>query len=257
MENNQVDTQKSKTKKIVFFSLGTLALGTLAFFGIKFFTKSKNENNDSTNQTTDDLDIENNIQNPPRNKPHTSLPPAGNSSTFPLRLGSKGDKVRSLQQALIRTYGAGILAKYGTDGWFGKELDSALRSKGYGIPLQESDFLKITEEKKEQTPKAPETPAPLLTFDPAGLAKGIYNAIIAKDFNTAIILLKGIKNTTEYALTSEQIKNYRIGGVRQTLVNAMLIGFPESSQKLKVQEALKNIGLKYDGNKWTLSGFLK
>lgn len=257
MENNQVDTQKSKTKKIMLLGFGTLALGTLAFFGIKFFTKPKNENNDSTNQTTDDLDIEKNIQNPPSNKPRTRLPSAGNSDTFPLRLGSKGDKVRSLQQALIRAYGNGLLPKYGADGWFGKELDTALRSKGYGIPIQESDFLKITAENKEQTSKTPETTAPLLTFDPAGLAKGIYNAIIVKDFNTAIILLKGIKNTTEYALTSEQMKNYRIGGVRQTLVNAMLIGFPESSQKLKVQEAFKNIGLKYDGNKWSLSGVLK
>jgi hypothetical protein len=52
---------------------------------------------------------------------------------------------------------------------------------------------------------------------------------------------------------SEQIKNYRIGGVRQTLVNALLNVFTESSQRSKIQNTLKNIGLKYDGNKWTLS----
>lgn len=250
MENNQVDTQKSKTKKVMLFGLGTLALGTLAFFGIKHFTKPKN--NETTDQTDDELDTEKTIQTPAYNKPRTSLPAPGISDAFPLRLGSKGVKVRSLQQALIRAYGAGILAKFGADGQFGKELQSALRSKGYGVPLSESEYNKITEKKEEvQTP-----PPPLVTFDPAAIAKAIYNAIIAKDFNTTITLLKAIKNTTDYSLVSEQLKNnYRIAGVRQTLVNASLGTFTKSSQKLKVQEAFKNMGLKYDGTKWSLSGF--
>ncbi len=247
MENNQVDIQKSKTKKIVLFGLGTLALGTLAFFGIKHFKNKTNENeNDQKNL---DVDTESNIQNPSNNSSHPRIHPAGNSSTFPLGVGSKGDSVRSLQQSLIRIYGAGILGKYGADGQFGKELELALRSHGYGVPLQQSDYLKITAEKKEEA----QVPA-LTAFDPAAVAKGIYNSLITKDFNTAITLLKGIKNTTDYSLVSEQLKNYRIAGVRQTLVNATLNTFTESSQKLKVQETFKNMGLKYDGVKWTLSG---
>jgi peptidoglycan hydrolase-like protein with peptidoglycan-binding domain len=250
MENNQVDTQKSKTKKVVLYGLGTLALGTLAFFGIKHFIKPKN--NETTDQTDNETDTEKTVQTPAYNKPRTSLPTANVSDAFPLRLGSKGDKVRSLQQALIRAYGAGILAKFGADGQFGKELQSALRSKGYGVPLSESDYNKITAKKEEaQTP-----PPPLVTFDPAAIAKAIYNAILIKDFNTTITLLKAIKNTTDYSLVSEQLKNnYRIAGVRQTLVNASLNTFTESSQKLKVQEAFKNMGLKYDGTKWSLRGF--
>jgi len=251
MENNQVNTTKSKTKKVVLFSLGTLALGTLAFFGIKHFKKQKTENNDTTDQTTNDLDTETYIQNPANIKPYPSLPNTGAGDSFPLRNGSKGSKVRSLQQALIRTYGAGILARYGTDGVFGSELTAALRSKGYAVPLQESDYLIITGEKKEEA----QTPASLIAFDPAATAKGLYASVIAKDFNTAIILLKGIRSTTDYALASEQLKTYRINGVHQTLVNAMLSTFTEASQKTKVQEAFKAIGLKYDGSKWSLNGF--
>lgn len=251
MENNQVATTKSKTKKVVLFGLGTLVLGTLAFFGIKHFTDKKKENNDTTDQTNDNMDSETNFQNSSNPKSNPGLPAARISDTFPLRYGSKGDKIRSLQQALIRTYGAGILARYGADGQFGKELESALRSKGYGIPVQQSDYEKITGTQKEETQTS------LVAFDPSVVAKGIYNAIITKDFNTSLILLKGIKNTTDYALASEQMKTYRIGGVRQTLVNAMLSTFTESSQKLKTQEAFKAIGLKYDGSKWSLSGFRK
>lgn len=253
INNNQVDTaKKSKTKKVVLFGLGTLALGTLAFFGFKHFTKPKNNDNDENDQTTNDLDNKTSFQTPANPKPRTSLPSPGISDAFPLRFGSKGDKVRSVQQALITTYGAGILKKYGADGHFGGELNTALRRKGYGIPLSESEYNKITGKKEEtQTP-----PPPLVTFDPVAIAKAIYTAIVGKDFSTTLTLLKAIKSTTEYSLVSEQIKNsYRIAGVRQTLVNAALTTFTESSQKAKVQEAFKNMGLKYDGTKWSLSGW--
>lgn len=252
MENNQGEnTSKSKTKKVVLFSLGTLALGTLAFFGFKHFNKKKD--NDEIDQTTDDLDSKANFQTPANPKPRTNLPAANVSDAFPLRLHAKGDKVRLLQQALIRTYGAGILKKFGADGDFGSELQAALRSKGYGVPLSESDYNKIVG-KKEETQQTP--PAPLVTFDPAAMAKALFVAITARDFNSTITLLKGIKSTTDYSLVSEQLKNnYRIAGVRQTLVNAALTTFTESSQKSKVQETFKNMGLKYDGTKWSLSGW--
>jgi hypothetical protein len=246
--NYQETAKKSRAKKVVLFGLGTLALGTLAFFGIKHFKK---KNNDETDQDNDLVDSKTSVQNPINNKPRTGLPSPRLGDAFPLRIGSKGDKVRSLQQALIRTYGAGILAKYGADGQFGTELQTALRSKGYGVPLQEAEYKKIVEAKKEETPLPP-----LKTFDPSAIAKGIYTAIITKDFNATITLLKALKNTTDYSLVSEQLKNnYRIAGVRQTLVNATLSTFTESSQKQKVQEAFKNMGLKYDGSKWSLSGF--
>lgn len=249
MENNEAEIKKKRTKRVVLFSLGTLALGTLTFFGIKLFKNHKKKNSDDTeNKTGDELDTETGVQASTHIKSNTGLPSPRISDAFPLRLGSKGDKVRSLQQALISAYGAGVLANYGADGQFGKELASALKSKGYGVPLQEADYNKITGQKKQQTP-----PAPLLTFDPSVVAKGIYFALTAKDFNATITLLKGIKNTTDYSLVSEQLKNYRVGGVRQTLVNATLNTFTESSQKAKVQDTLKNIGLKYDGKKWTIS----
>lgn len=253
INNNQVDTtKKSKTKKVVLFGLGTLALGTLAFFGFKHFTKTKNNNNDEIDQTTDDVDNKTSIQTPVNPKPHTSLPSPGIGDTFPLRLRAKGDKVRLLQQALIRTYGAGILKNHGADGDIGTETQSALRSKGYGVPLSEADYNKIIGKKEEtQTP-----PPPLVTFDPVAIAKALYTTIVAKDFSTTLTLLKAIKSTTDYSLVSEQLKNnYRIDTVRKTLVNAALTAFTESSQKAKIQEAFKNMGLKYDGTKWSLSGW--
>ncbi len=46
---------------------------------------------------------------------------------FPLKLGSKGLKVKELQQALIRIHGTGALPKHKDDGQFGQETMNALQ----------------------------------------------------------------------------------------------------------------------------------
>jgi len=244
METNQDVTQKSKVKKIVFFSLSTLVLGTLTLFGIKKLKQSKTKTNEN-NQANSNVDIKKPLQVNSNNPARPSLPPVRGNDAFPLTVGSKGSKVRILQEFLIRTYGAGLLPKYGADGDFGSELAAALRAKGYGVPLQESEFKTITEEKK---------PSVLALFDPPALAKGIYAAIRIQDYNSAITLLKAIGNTTNYSLVSESFKQYYIGGVRQTLVNGMLNVFFEKSQKENTQKVFAAMGLKYDGTKWSLSG---
>ena len=133
-------------------------------------------------------------------------------------------------------------------------MESILRSKGYKIPLSEADFNSITQEKKDVSTSSTtnQTPPPLEIFNPTIVAKVIADSITAKDYTTSITLLKGIKNTTDYSLVSEQLKNYRINGVRQTLVNAMLTTYTERSQKLNIQEALKKIGLSYANGKWMI-----
>jgi hypothetical protein len=247
-QNNQV-TNKGKAKKALLFSLGTLALGTLAFFGIKHFKKQKTENNDNNNQTPSDLDSKIPVQINSNNKPRTSIRVAATGASFPFTVRAKGNKVLELQQSLMRTYGAGIFPKHGADGEFGSELASFLRSKGYGVPLSEADFKKITQ---AQTQAA----TPLVAFDPAAIAKGVYNAIMGKDYSSAITLLKAISNPTNYSLVSEKFKLYRLnGGVRQTLVTAMLNSFSEKSQKENTKLVFKKMGLQYNTatNKWSLA----
>jgi peptidoglycan hydrolase-like protein with peptidoglycan-binding domain len=226
-----------------------LALGGLTFFGIKLFKKSKNKTNEDDLETNSELDVKTVNQTTANPVVHSPIHSVYVAPFFPLKMGAKGDNVLRLQRALIKSYGAGILKKSGADGQFGSELATALKSKGYQIPLQEADYNKITEEKKIETPK---NPAPLVSFDASAIAKSIYATVNAKDFDSSITLLKGIKNTTDYSLVSEQLKPFRINGVHQTLVNAILTTFTERSQKLKIQEVFKTMGLKYNGTKWSL-----
>jgi hypothetical protein len=250
MENTKVNTDKSKAKKVVLLSLGTLTVSVLTFLGIKSIKKSKSKNNDDTNQTPDPADFKVPVQSGTNRPANPRLPSGSNAAAFPIRLGAKGDKVIALQHALIRTYGSGIFPKYGADGIFGSELEGFLRAKGYKIPLSEEDFKKITQTKTQASA--------ISLFDPTAIAKGIFNAITTKDFKSAIMLLKAIGNTNNYRLVSEKFQHYRIGGgVRQTLVNGMLRAFSEKSQKEETQSVFLKMGLKFNAatGQWSLSGF--
>jgi hypothetical protein len=90
--------------------------------------------------------------------------------------------------------------------------------------------------------------------DPSLIAKGLYVAIKAKSFNAALRILKVIHNSLQYAEVSRSFSKYFIGGVRQTIVNAMFSTFKTVEQKQKLKQAFAKIGLKYDGKKWTLEG---
>jgi hypothetical protein len=94
--------------------------------------------------------------------------------------------------------------------------------------------------------------SPSSTKDDYG--KLLYNAASSKNLNKAIELLKKLRNKEDYATASESFKNYRINGVRQTLVNGMLNSFTDEKQKQQIRLQFTRMGLQYDGNKWSLSG---
>lgn len=254
MENKTGAPQERSHKGRMQLLIGSLVvLIPTAFFGTRYaiklikekFNKKKHDNSD---QTTGDQTDQTTLQTPAHRVPRTGLPARHAGDAFPLDLRSKGTKVRELQQSLIRTYGPAIFPKYGADGIFGSELATFLRSKGYGVPLQETDFKKITQEQKP--------PTALLTFDPAAIAKGIYGAILVKDYSSAITLLKAIPHPGAYSQVSEKFKAlYRVNGVRQTLVNAMLSSFAEKSQKENTKQVFLKMGLKYAAatDKWSLT----
>ena len=54
-----------------------------------------------------------------------TLPTQITSQDFPIKKGSKGDKVKEIQQILV-SIDANALPKYGNDGDFGSETESAL-----------------------------------------------------------------------------------------------------------------------------------
>lgn len=160
-------------------------------------------------------------------------------SSFPLKKGSKGIKVKELQDALISTHGKSILPKYGADGDFGSEMLNALKKLKYPTTVSESLFNVITGGTASQS----------------SLAKQFYTALNKNDYVATMNLLKQLKTKTDYSTVSKEFLNYRVhGGVRQTLVNGTLNTFADKTQKQNIRLEFIRMGLKYNGTKWSLDG---
>jgi hypothetical protein len=263
---NKADKNK-QVKKLVLLGVGLTATGIAGYFGWQFYKKSKDKANQKPTSFTPPADPipEYKPSNTNYNEPNSNTTKSnqGNSTyqntkdiidnvntiyntipkskkEFPLKRGSKGDKVRQLQNALIAQHGASILPKYGADGDFGTELGNALKKLGYPSKITESLFNVITSSNGANT---------------NSLAKQLIQALSKHDFPKTISLLKQIQTVNEYTSISEEFKTMRVnGGVRQTLVNGALNAFLDSKQKQSIRLEFLRMGLKFDGKKWTLSG---
>lgn len=245
-KNKAHSNNKQQKKKIIVASLAVGAAGILGYFGWQYLKKKKEakgsaELDESLKPVSTAVNYEVPVTTPKTTtkssySPTTAVP----KSDFPLKKGSKGENVRLLQEALIAKYGKTILPKYGADGDLGTETLNALKKAGLPSSITESTFNVLT-----QSPKV----------DKSTLGKDLYNAAIAKDFNKVMSLLKSMNSTQDYSAANEVFKTYRINGVRQTIVNGLLSSFTKTDQKEKIKLEFLRMGLQFDGNKWSLSGF--
>jgi len=232
---------KSNKKKAILISLGLVATAVGGFFGFKYLRNRKKKNEVEEEETTP-------LTTTSSSQTSTSSSSGGYKSTtsttttrkdsFPLKKGSKGERVKLFQEKLIAKYGKSILPKYGADGDFGSEMDAALEKLKLPSTISESAYNVYV---KGAAP------------DPDDLAEKLIEAAEDKYFTKALDNLKKIRNTSDYSSVSEKFKEMRInGGVRKTLVTGMLDTFTSSSQQESIRGQFLRMGLKYDGSKWSV-----
>jgi len=248
-----VSPKKRQPKKIIVSSLAIGAAGILGYFGWQYFKKKRETKSggdlDEVLKATS-ASSGNTIPAYTATKKTTiaksyntnySLPKAAApSSSFPLKRGSKGDKVKQLQNALIAKYGKNIMPRYGADGDFGSETVNALKKAGLPATINENVFNVLTKGTK---------------VEPYSIGEDLYKAADAKNYNKAISLLKQIQSVDDYTSANEVFKQNRIKGVRQTIVNGLLNSFTSTAQKEAIKFEFLRMGLQFDGDKWSLSGF--
>ena len=180
---------------------------------------------------------------------HTATLPIPRSRTnaFPLKKGSSGSLVKQLQSALVGKYGKNILPKFGADGHWGRELESALISKGLPTNLDVMNFSKIVA-------LNPNVVSSTSIFNPPLLAGILRDSITTGDFSRASAALSKIFKVSGYTKVNTEFKKARINGVRKTLVNALLTHFPNPNQKKVLSTHFYRIGLKFNGSQWSLNG---
>ena len=257
----KIKNKKQQKKKIVVTTLAVGAAGILGYFGWQYYKKKKEKSNDEPDvifkkkpvQDMPPIIIDTPRNNPiPRPKIKTKPKYTANNDYpvidipvsrdgFPLKRGSKGDKVRNLQEALIAKHGKQILPRYGADGDFGSEMTIALKKLKIPASIDESTYNVLVQGHKGTK---------------ITMAQQVYTAASKNDFSKTVQLLKRLNTKDDYKEVSEEFKNYRLkGGVRQTLVNGLLNTFTKDEQKQAIRFEFLRMGLQFDGNKWSLGGF--
>jgi len=253
--------KKKHTKKVILATFAVGAAGVLGYFGWQLYKKKQQQKRDNSAGTASDLDslLKSNAHAPDDTLPtlpaaklpalqttrsrgsvSTSIPiRSSDYADFPLKKGSKGEKVRQLQEALIAKYGKSILPKYGADGGFGSETISALKKAGFPTTVSESIFHVLTQS---------------MQADGAAIGKELVKATDDKNFTAVMTALKKMGSTSDYTAANAVFKTYYINGVRKTIVNGLLDTFDTDTQKQQIKFEFLRIGLQFNGSQWSLSG---
>lgn len=186
-----------------------------------------------------------------------SVPRITNSSSFPLRSGSRGELVKRLQQGLLNLGGqaasyirsTSIRPDGSPDGVFGGGTEKALRAAGYSTSVSQSNFNKIV----GSSPVAQSS-----TNSSKNIADELIKAANSKNLFAALNALKQMQNTGDYLAVKSHFATARVGGVRVTSpVNALLsVAFKSNEPaKVKIRAEFTRMGLKKSSSGiWTLSG---
>ena len=134
-ENSTIKTKgimENKThnkRRTILIGLGVLGTGVAGFLGWNYWKNKKKANQEEdTSSLTETA---------------STTTATSRNDDFPLKRGSKGNRVTLLQNALVKKYGAGILPKYGVDGMFGKEVEAALLKAKMPTTINEANYSKI------------------------------------------------------------------------------------------------------------------
>lgn len=117
--------------------LGLLATATLAVTGIYVYRRFFKKSSDEQKKESDALAGQG------QGNPGSITPPPGTAdTTFPMSFGSRGEKVKQLQKALMTLF-PGSLPRYGADGIWGSETEAALKNNKQPTVIRKADFDRI------------------------------------------------------------------------------------------------------------------
>jgi hypothetical protein len=123
-----MENKTHNKRKTILIGLSVLGTGVAGFLGWNYWKKKKANQEEDTTSFTETASV--------------NTAPVKNDS-FPLKRGSKGNRVTQLQNALVKKFGASILPKYGVDGMFGKEVEAALVRAKMPTSINEIDYNKL------------------------------------------------------------------------------------------------------------------
>ncbi|MFN8436014.1 MAG: peptidoglycan-binding domain-containing protein [Cytophagales bacterium] len=225
-------------ERVFIYALGVGAVGGAIYFAREYYLSLKAQRDQSGDTSTTSTSS--------NTKSVFNIFSSSANDSFPLKKGSRGARVRQLQQALVSILGASVFQQFSPiDGIFGTGTQNALRQAGYGTTVDEALFNQIVNNQ------------PTIVFNPQDLAQKLYNSANAKDSNGVMSILRQIQDTTQYSAVNQSYKS--IGFISKTIVTHLLdqAFVNDSLTKERIKAEFIRMGLKLDASsgRWSLSGF--
>lgn len=231
-------TTKSKITpgRVFIFTFGVAAIGGAVYLVREYYRNQKTDTKETTPEQPKEKSSARKYSNPSK----------AVGDAFPLKKGSKGQRVIELQQALANALGQDVMAKNGgIDGVFGKGTENALKLAGYEKTVSEALFNQIVKNE------------PTIIFNPLDLAEKLYHSAESKNSTGVLNILKQIGDVSQYTAVNEAYK--KMGFVSKTIVTHLLDqAFPTDSyaqERIKYEFLRMGLKLDEDSGKWSLSGW--
>jgi hypothetical protein len=173
---------------------------------------------------------------------------AGRNDKFPLKKGSKGNRVTLLQKALQKILGEEVFSQYTPiDGDFGSKTAAALTRAGFSVVVDETTYNKILNS----------GPKPVATLPAADdLASKLLTYAGNKDLSAVLSILTQLRSTADYSDLNEKFKAKQWYRVSASIVTYLLNeSFKDNeAAKEQIKAEFLRMGLKENDGKWALSG---
>lgn len=232
-------SQSVKPSTVFLYALGIAALGGGTYLVYDRLRKKTTVYQGSSSEP-DTIIINNNLPTSTSSKAASSA-----TDSFPLKKGSRGNRVVQLQQALANILGIAVMnANGGIDGIFGPGTANALKLAGYSESIDQTTFTKIIGSGGVSS-----------TFNPAAIADSLYQAASAKDINAVLKALSQFKTVSDYSAVNNSYKQK--GFISRTIVTDLLdYAFKgNETAKEQIKKELLRIGLKVSNTgTWSLQG---
>lgn len=241
MQSNQYSYEKRREgrvditlERVVIYALGIGAVGGAIYYTVQGLRNKREAEGGHTPEAQKSSGTTYNVYNS-----------GSQGDSFPLKRGSRGQRVKQLQQALANIIGMAEMNRNGgIDGIFGRGTENALMLANYPKVVSEDLFKQIVEN------------IPTIVFDPTSLAQRLYSFANLQNLSGVLEVLKQIKSVAEYSSVNEAYKKLSI--VSRTIVTHLLdTAFAtDYMAKDKIKGEFLRMGLKYSSatGKWSLAG---
>lgn len=197
--------------------------------------------------------------------------------SFPLRKMMKGERVKVLQRGMNKTFGSGLKV----DGYWGSLTQGALDTNNVSTPISAAAWGRMLQHMRASDPYGFQPGGTsgqsagggtgqgggsnsTGNFSPAGLAAEISAATNSRDANRVVSALRLMRTVQDYTNVSDLLKSVNAyetrdkqgGKVNRNLVNTLMADrMPWNfSHKSAFAAELRRMGLKQNGDRWSLSG---